>query len=97
MIRTWAFSVTEKYLMLYRIQSQDCLYCFRTQRLLESSAVWSIFQLSDHSMTLSFNELKQGSCLLQTSTTPICEFFGDVLHEGITPIHLTDISGMKLD
>ncbi len=85
-IRTQTFSIKEKYmyLMQHSIQSQhQHLYCF-----LQGCWIPGPFGLYFCSLLaiLQCNK-RQGSCLLQASNiyTPYSgEFYGDVLHEGIT-------------
>ncbi len=81
----WALSIKEKlYLMPYSIQSQH-LYCFCHLGCWNGrpfgpyfSSLLAIFQCSK----------TQGSCLIQMSNTHTpygsSQFYGDVLHEGIT-------------
>ncbi len=65
-IKTQAYSVKEKYVMPYNIQSQ-CLWCFLSQRLLESSTDWSINFCS--LLVILQSSKKEG--LLQASNTHI--------------------------
>ncbi len=85
-LRTRAFSIKGKYLMLYRIQSLR-LYCFLQRGCWNHRPVGPYFSAMVHISSLSQCSNRQGSCLLlvyNTHTPCGSELCGDVLHEGIT-------------
>ena len=81
--RTRAFSVKEKYLMLYSIQSQR-LYRFRHRGCWDRRSFGPYFRFQ---LAILQCSKRQGPCLLHMSNahTPYSsDLYGDVLHEGIT-------------